>query len=238
MERELTELNYRLYHLLGEMKGMGFNALKKPAALQFRHNNSDGFVAGYEKEEMDKYLCEVYKVIVELKSDLDDLRDDKKLTDSILSERNVEIAELKGDWNDVSNTTIPLNQEIFALLQDRTYSEKLRPATIVAKMMPAKRLLWTKQTEGNVLCYDVPDGNFHNCNGEHIKYWKYVNAPAELIAIKRERKNDQVKQAFTEMFETSIKSVVNESLSTIETACVTALDKFCQQMDSSAYDEQ
>lgn len=48
----------------------------------------------------------------------------------------------------------------------------------------------------------------------------------------------QVKQAFTEMFETSIKSAVNDSLSKIETVCVTALDKFCQQVDSSAYDEQ
>lgn len=42
---------------------------------------------------------------------------------------------------------------------------------------------------------------------------------------------DRVKQAFTKMFETSIKSAVNDSLAKIETACVTALDKFCQQMD-------
>ena len=48
---------------------------------------------------------------------------------------------------------------------------------------------------------------------------------------------DQVKQTFTEIFETSIKSVVNDSLDKIETACITALDKFCQQMDSTAYDE-
>lgn len=218
------------------MKGMGFNALKKPTALQFRHNNSDGFVAGYEKEEMDKYLCEVYKVIVELKSDLDDLRDDKKLTDSILSERNVEIAELKGDWNDVSNTTIPLNEEIFALLVNRQNPEKLRPAVIVAKMMPAKSLTWTESKEGDVLCYDVPDGNFHSCNGSNIKYWKYVNAPSEQPESSCRR--EQMRLVFAEMFETIIKSAVNESLAKIETACVTALDEFCQQIDPSSYDEQ
>jgi len=48
----------------------------------------------------------------------------------------------------------------------------------------------------------------------------------------------QVKQAFTEMFETSIKLAINDSLAKIETACVTALDKFCQQMDSSVYDKE
>lgn len=81
------------------------------------------------------------------------------------------------DWNDVSNTKIPLNEKIFALLQDRMDPEKLRPEVIIAHMHPAKRLLWTEQTEGDVLCYDVPSGNYHCCNGAQIKYWKYVNAP-------------------------------------------------------------
>ena len=47
----------------------------------------------YEKSEADK-------VIAELKSDIADLRDDKKLTDAILDECNAEIAELKKerDW--------------------------------------------------------------------------------------------------------------------------------------------
>ena len=75
--------------------------LKKPAALQFRHNNSDGFVAGYEREEMDKYLSEVDRVIAKLKADYADLRDDKKLTDTILDERNAEIAKLKADYDEV-----------------------------------------------------------------------------------------------------------------------------------------
>ena len=57
----------------------------------------------------------------------------------------------------------------------------------------------------------------------------------ELLAIKRER--NVVKQVFTEMFETSIKSAVNDGLDKIETTCITALDNFCQQMDSSAYKE-
>lgn len=83
------------------------------------------------------------------------------------------------DWNDVSNTKIPLNVEIFALLVDRQNPEKLRPEVIIAKMMPAKRLTWTESKEGDVLCYDVPAGNFHSCNGAQIKYWKYVNVPSE-----------------------------------------------------------
>jgi DNA-binding protein YbaB len=49
---------------------------------------------------------------------------------------------------------------------------------------------------------------------------------------------DQINKLFTKMFESSIKSAVNDSLAKIETTCVTALDKFCHQMDPSAYDEQ
>ena len=51
-------------------------------------------------------------------------------------------------------------------------------------------------------------------------------------------KDDGVKQLFTEMFETSVKTAVDESLAKIETTCVTALDNFCQQIDSTAYDKQ
>lgn len=134
------------------------NDLKKPSALQFRHNCGDGFVAGYDKDEMDKYLSEV-------------------------------------DWNDVSKTKIPLNEEIFALLEDRMDPEKLRPAVIVAKMKPAKSLTWTENKEGDVLCYDVPDGNFHSCNGSHIKYWKYVNIPSKQAETSCGIK--QLKLAFT-----------------------------------------
>lgn len=87
------------------------------------------------------------------------------------------------NWNDVSNTKIPLNEEIFALLVDRHNPEKLRPAVIVAKMMPAKRLTWTESKEGDVLCYDVPAGNFQCCNGAEIKYWKYVNVPSKQAEV-------------------------------------------------------
>ncbi|MBR2305640.1 MAG: hypothetical protein IKA48_00260 [Fibrobacter sp.] len=61
----------------------------------------------------------------------------------------------------------------------------------------------------------------------------------EALRLERDRfEPNGWSKAFTEMFETSIKSAVDASLDKIETACVTALDKFCQQMDSSAYDEQ
>ena len=86
------------------------------------------------------------------------------------------------DWNNVSYTKIPLNEEIFALLEDRMNPEKLRPAVIVAKMEPAKSISWTESKEGDVLCYDVPSGNFHSCNGADIKYWKHVNVPSEQEA--------------------------------------------------------
>ena len=86
-------------------------------------------------------------------------------------------------WNDVSNTEIPLNKEIFALLQDLTAPEKLRPAVIVAAKRPARSIRWAKQTEGDVLCYDIPVGNFHSCNGAHIKYWKAVDIPQKLDSV-------------------------------------------------------
>lgn len=134
------------------------NELKKPSALQFRHNCDDGFVAAYDKDEMDKYLSEV-------------------------------------EWNDASNTKIPLNVEIFALLVDRQNPGKLRPAVIVAEMMPAKSLTWTESKEGDVLCYDDLVGSFHGCNGAQIKYWKHVNVPSNQAETPCGRK--QMKLAFT-----------------------------------------
>jgi hypothetical protein len=151
--------------------------LKKPAALQFRHNNSDGFVAGYEKEEMDKFLSEVAAVLAERGKDA--LNTMKKFN----------------DWNDASNTKIPLNEEIFALLEDRMDPEKLRPAVIVAKMHPAKSLTWTENKEGDALCYDLPVGNFHCCNGAEIKYWKAVNIPSEpAVGMIDEKTRDKYAQ--------------------------------------------
>lgn len=111
------------------------------------------------KEEMDKFKSEVAVLLAEK---------DKNASKTI---------EKFNDWNDVSNTKIPLNEEIFALLEDRMNPKRLRPEVIIAHMYPAKRLLWTEQTVGDVLCYDVPAGNFHCCNGNQIKYWKYVNVP-------------------------------------------------------------
>lgn len=96
---------------------------------------------------------------------------------AIMNQDASKTTEKFNDWNDVSNTKIPLNEEIFALLEDRMNPKRLRPAVIVAKMMPAKRLTWTESKEGDVLCYDVPVGNYHSCNGAQIKYWKYVNVP-------------------------------------------------------------
>lgn len=101
------------------------------------------------------------------------------LTDAEIRDMCKDVFPQLEGWNDVSNTKIPLNEEIFALLVDRQNPEKLRPAVIVAKMRPAKSLTWTESKEGDALCYDVPAGNFHSCNGAQIKHWKYVNAPSK-----------------------------------------------------------
>lgn len=49
----------------------------------------------YLKSEADKVIADKDKKIAKLKSDIADLRDDKKSTDAILDERNAENAELK-----------------------------------------------------------------------------------------------------------------------------------------------
>lgn len=75
---------------------------------------------------------------------------------------------------------------------------------------------------------------------------KYMDWQANRIkqlekALRQERDRFQPNgwsEAFTEMFETSVKSAVNDSLTKIETACVSALDKFCRQLDPSAFDGQ
>lgn len=75
---------------------------------------------------------------------------------------------------------------------------------------------------------------------------KYMDWQANRIrqleeALRQERDRFQPNgwsKAFTEMFESRITSAVNDGLAKIESACVTALDKFCGQMDSSAYDKQ
>lgn len=85
------------------------------------------------------------------------------------------------------------------------------------------------------------DMDVHDCLQEcrlRLKAaYAYINY-LENAQLPVTKDKDRVKQAFTELYETSIKSTVDESLAKIETAWVTALDKFCQQMDSSAYDEQ
>lgn len=88
--------------------------------------------------------------------------------------------------------------------------------------------------------FDIDNMDVHDslkkCRLELKAAYAYINY-LENIQVPVTKDKDQVKQTFTEIFETGIKSVVNDSLDKIETACITALDKFCQQMDSTAYDE-
>lgn len=59
----------------------------------------------YIKSEADEVIAEKDKEIEELKSDISDLRDDKKLTDAILDERNAEIEKLDDCIRDYSEKT-------------------------------------------------------------------------------------------------------------------------------------
>jgi hypothetical protein len=80
-------------------------------------------------------------------------------------------------WNaDISK--IPVGREVFALLTD-----KLRPSVIIPRYREAKHITWTEAQEGTVLTYDCPEGNFHACNGNAIKYWKDVNPPSSNVVV-------------------------------------------------------
>lgn len=89
--------------------------------------------------------------------------------------------------------------------------------------------------------FDRDDMDCADCLEEcklQLKAAKAYNSYLENAQTFGSKDKDMVKQLFTEMFESSVKTAVNESLAKIETTCVTALDNFCQQMDSSAYDKQ
>jgi hypothetical protein len=117
------------------------------------------------------------------------------------------------DWNTASFTEIPLNEEIFALLEDRMHPERLRPAVIVAKMTPAKSLTWTDIKEGEVLCYDIPEGNFHSCNGADIKYWKHVNVPVRTRQCNIDEKPPISKEEFDSLVSQVLELFPDASLS-------------------------
>lgn len=63
----------------------------------YTRTDADNVLAEKDAEitQLQAMLEERNKQVAELKSDIADLRDDKKLTDAILDERNAEIAELK-----------------------------------------------------------------------------------------------------------------------------------------------
>lgn len=48
--------------------------LEKPCTVQFRHNNSDDFVSGYAKDEMDTYVSYLEEIIAEQKDTIHRLR--------------------------------------------------------------------------------------------------------------------------------------------------------------------
>ena len=87
----------------------------------------------------------------------------------------MEINEQLNGWNDATKTEIPLNTEIFILTKD-----ELNPHVAICRMTDAKKVTWSVSKEGQVLCYDIPCGNFHSCNGNAIKYWKHIDKPINM----------------------------------------------------------
>lgn len=88
------------------------------------------------------------------------------------------------DWNDINTKEIPIDIEVFALLDD-----DLKPYVIIPRIRKANTLRWTsdkdKQHKNLVLCYDIPHCNIMSCKGSDIRYWKNVNKPEYCINDKQ-----------------------------------------------------
>ena len=72
----------------------------KAFGIRGEENGRLYFAEVYTKRDVDDVLAEKDAAIAELKSDIADLRDDKKLTDAILDERNAEITRLEDALSD------------------------------------------------------------------------------------------------------------------------------------------
>ena len=88
------------------------------------------------------------------------------------------------DWNDINTKEIPIDIEVFALLND-----DLKPYVIIPRVRNANTLRWAsdrdKQHGTLVLCYDIPHCNIQSCKGSDIKYWKNINKPEYCINDKQ-----------------------------------------------------
>lgn len=99
-------------------------------------------------------------------------------------------------WNDIKKYAPPLNKEIFILTED-----DLNPFVAICRMAPANKLTWTVNKEGMVLCYDVPCGGFHSCNGSKIRYWKEIDRPY----VKGRPEQDKIQSAVETLLKLPVK---------------------------------
>jgi hypothetical protein len=93
---------------------------------QLMLNKDMSYVPCYLKAEADK-------VIAALKSDNADLRDDKKLTDAILDERNAEIAELQKQVHDYAQGLYVIQAKAEKELRHHKYKRCLL-RSVIAEM--------------------------------------------------------------------------------------------------------
>ena len=117
--------------------------LQKPAALQFRHSNSDGFVAAYEKEEMDKYLSEVVELISTIRAERDEYRynlscarnEIHNLSTSMredvkrLADKDKEIADLKADYKEACDRLQTAN-----LIKDEQMAKVAKQSEVISSL--------------------------------------------------------------------------------------------------------
>lgn len=99
-------------------------------------------------------------------------------------------------WNNIQKYAPPLNKEIFILTED-----DLNPFVAICRMAPANKLTWTVNKEGMVLCYDIPCGGFHSCNGSKIRYWKEIDRPY----VKGRPEQDKIQAAVETLLKLPVK---------------------------------
>ena len=120
------------------------------------------------------FKSEADKVIAELKSDIADLRDDKKLTDAILDERNAEIVELKKACNDKDDWCLHTLKENRhqkykrCLLYAKNHKNLGDLATDTIRLIGLNAYAFTKETETACVAYWNRIGD---CHRRHHDEW-------------------------------------------------------------------
>lgn len=116
-----------------------------------------------------------------------------------------------------------------------------KPSTCCTEAQPERPVSFIDHTPVEAKAPTMEHSVYSRIEADKYMDWQANRIRQLEEALRQERDRFQPNgwsKAFTEMFESSITSAVNDGLAKIETACITALDKFCRQMDPSAYDKQ